>query len=142
MDQIINIWIGTEHKTNIPCKVLQHSILKNSKFADQIKFYTEPGISWKTQAGRKLGVGTGFSLQRWYIPEKFNYEGYCIYLDADMLVFYDIIELWNYKFELSRLETSIACTFQSDKWFKFAPATSVMLIDNKAAKDWLYNSQE
>lgn len=142
MKDEITIWIGTEFKTNLPCKVLQHSILRHSKFRDLIKFYEQPGISWKTESGRKLGEGTGFSLQRWYIPEKFNYEGFCIYLDADMIVFHDIIELWNYRFELISKQRSIACTYQKDKWFKDAPATSAMLIDCLAAKSsWKYNNQ-
>jgi hypothetical protein len=141
MEDEIRIWIGTEEKTNIPCKVLEHSILKNTKFPERVKFFKDPGISWKTPAGRKLGVGTGFSLQRWYIPEKMNFEGFCIYLDADMLVFGDITDLWNYKSELIKQEKTIACTYQSDKWFKHAPATSVMLIDCDGAGKWKYHTQ-
>jgi hypothetical protein len=142
MDDQINFWIGSEHKTNIPCKVLQHSILKTTKYPEQIKFFVKPGISWKTTAGRKLGEGTGFSLQRWYIPEQFDYKGFCIYLDADMIVFYDIVELWNYHFELVRQSRSIACTYQRDKWFDKAPATSAMLIDNYEAAHWQLCNQE
>lgn len=139
----IRIWIGTEAKTNLPCKVLEHSILKNSKWANEILFFKEPGISWKTASGKKLGVGTGFSLQRWYIPEKMNYEGFCIYLDADMLVFDDILGLWNYQFALTARNSTIACTYQADKWFKHAPATSVMLLDCRLAPHiWWWSKQE
>lgn len=137
----IHIWIGTEQKTNLPCKVLQYSILKNSK--SQIQFYTQPGFSWKDRRYVKLGLGTGFSLQRWVIPWQLGYMGFCIYLDADQLVLAEIQELWNYQEKLlDNSESSIACTFQKDKWFKHAPATSVMLIDCKKAKDWTLNTQE
>lgn len=137
MTDAIRIWIGTEEKTNLPCKVLEHSILKHTKAP--VKFFKDPGHSWKTQAGRKLGVGTGFSLQRWCIPEKMKYEGFCIYLDADMLVFGDIYEIWAYREAMQDIGKSIACTYQEDKWFKYAPATSVMLIDcAKAREQWQF----
>lgn len=136
----ILVWIGSEAKTNLPCKVLQYSILQHTK--EKVDFIVKPGISWKTHAGRKLGEGTGFSLQRWYIPEQLNYEGFCIYLDADMIVFADITELWNYWTKLVYHKKSIACTYQEDKWFKHAPATSAMLIDCERAKEqWMYCRQ-
>lgn len=141
MDSPIKIWIGTEEKTNIPCKVLQYSILKHSN--SKIEFVTDPGYSWKNHKNVKLGIGTGFSLQRWTIPEKFQYEGFAIYLDADQLVLSDIQELWNHREEMQKnSDISIACTYQKDKWFKNGPATSVMLLDCKRAKDWPLNNQE
>jgi len=137
----IRIWIGTEQKTNLPCKVLQFSILKNTK--QEIQFHIDPGFSWKNRNSAKLGIGTGFSLQRWTIPEKFQYNGLCLYLDADQLLFSDIALLWNYHNLLDvNPQLSIACTYQKDKWFKHAPATSVMLIDCEKAKNWPLNNQE
>lgn len=134
--ETINIFIGNEPKTNIPCKVLQYSILKHTK--NPVEFTIGEGESWIDLSKRKLGVGTGFSLQRWSIPEGFNYEGFCIYLDADQIVLTDIAELWNINVTSGKPNaSSIYCTYQSDKWYANAPNTSVMLIDNEMAKtDW------
>ena len=129
----ITICIGTEEKTKIPCKVLMHSILKRTQ--NPIKFCLMEGESWTKISSRKLGVGTGFSLARWKIPEQLNYTGFAIYLDADQLCFGDIKDLWN--MNIDKEPSSIYCTYQGDKWFKNAPNTSVMLIDcEKAKKDW------
>ncbi len=140
----IRIWIGSEDKTNLPCKVLQYSILKNTN--QDVQFHVDPGFSWKNRNSVKLGLGTGFSLQRWVIPERFQYNGLAIYLDADQLVFGDIAELWNYQEEFYKYQainqSGIACSYQKDKWFKHAPATSVMLIDCAKAKNWPLNTQE
>ncbi len=129
---MIRIWIGTEEKTNLACKTLEHSILTRTK--EQVKFFKNPGDSW---IKRKTSEGTGFSLQRWLIPEFFNFEGRAIYLDADMLCFTDINNFWEMK-----LNSSIACTYQKDKWFEDAPASSTMLIDCAKAKEfWKYSTQ-
>lgn len=129
----ITVCVGTETKTNIPCKVLMHSILKRTK--NPIRFCLMEGESWTHLSNRQLGQGTGFSLMRWKIPEYLKYQGYAIYLDADQLCMRDIKELWN--MNIDRAESSIYCTYQWDKWFPKAPNTSVMLIDcEKAKNDW------
>jgi hypothetical protein len=93
------------------------------------------GESWLKLAKRPLGMGTGFSLKRWGIPEDLNYEGFAIYLDADQLLLSDISGLWNQN--LNKPVSSCYCTYQHDKWFANAPNTSVMLIDcEKAKTDW------
>ena len=48
---------------------------------------------------------TPFSFQRFLIPELCGYSGKAIYLDADMQVFRDIRELWNYDFSGCDLQT-------------------------------------
>lgn len=134
----IRICIGTEPKTEIARKVLEYSILQNTK--REVKFYPMMGTEWKTFDSKehKLGMGTGFSLQRWQIPKFFNYEGAAIYLDADQLVVGDIHELWS----KIPVDGCIACTFQHDKWFKTEkkPNTSVMVMDCEYCKNdpgWL-----
>ena len=132
---MINICIGTEPKTNIPCKVLQYSILQHT--SSQVKFHLMEGTHWEHRGNIK--EGTGFSLLRWDIPAFFNYQDYAVYLDADQLVLGDIQDLWNYKNKMDF--GCIACTYQPDKWFKTPePNTSVMVMDNAACKNdpnWL-----
>lgn len=140
--ETIQICIGTEPKTSIPYKVLCYSIIKHLNPEYQVEFYPMMGKSW---INRTTSEGTGFSLQRWYIPEYFLFSGKAIYLDVDMLCFTDITELWNIdlSFPESR-RSSIYCTFQKDKFYERAPATSCMLIDCERAKDdWkLYTSEQ
>lgn len=129
---MIRVFVGTEEKTNVPLKVLEHSILRHT--SEEVTFYPMLGESW---IKRTTVQGTGFSLQRWYIPDVCLFLGRAIYLDVDMLCFSDIAELWN--LELGK--ASIGCTYQADKWFKRAPATSSMLIDcERAWFDWEHKS--
>lgn len=131
--ETIRIFIGCEPKTIIPSKVLQYSILKHTK--NPVEFVIGEGESWLHNKSKKLGVGTGFSLQRWTIPELFKYEGFAIYLDSDQLCLSNVSNLWNEN--IGKTISSIYCTYQSDKFFGNAPNTSVMLIDcEQAKKDW------
>lgn len=106
-----------------------------------IEFIDLRGFSWKHLKDSHLGSGTGFSLLRWFIPQQCDFQGAAIYLDVDMLVFSDILDLWNKISELNG--ASIACTYQKDKWFDKAPASSVMLIAcQKAKEQWKYSTEE
>lgn len=130
----IRIWIGTETKTRIPCKVLQHSILRCSP-NQNIEFITPEWPSWEAISDATNGAGTGFSLARWQIPESLQWAGKCLYLDADQLVFHNISDLWNIDLIDGR-ESVVYCTFQVDKWYNQpAPNTSVMLINCELAKE-------
>ncbi len=139
--ETLRICIGTEPKTTIPYKVLCYSIRKHLNPDYEVEFYPMMGESW---VKRKTSEGTGFSLQRWYIPEYFMFLGKAIYLDVDMLCFTDISELWNIDQSFAaKHRGSIYCTFQKDKFFEHAPATSAMLIDcEKAKDDWLLYEAE
>lgn len=135
MSEPIRIFIGTEPKTAVACKVLEHSIRSNTH-AD-VEVTPMIGPEWEYSiAGIK--VGTGFSLRRWMIPAACNWQGKAIYLDADQLVFGDIQQLWLSDQRPTVNGTSDAtiwCTWQTDKYSPSSPVpqTSVMLIDcNKA----------
>lgn len=129
---MINIFIGTEPKTEIARKVLEHSILTQTKHRDKIQFKPMLGEDWaeKSQAAIKAS-GTGFSLLRWSIPERMEYKGAAIYLDADILCFGDITELYMADATYGNETTSTWCCYYKHKWFQkhVTPETSVMLID-------------
>lgn len=127
----IRIFIGTEQKTVLQQKVLKYSIRKHTR--SQIEFISLIGESWEKIQDRPLGIGTGFSLLRWTIPEKCNFEGYAIYLDVDMLVLTDIKHLWEADVAYPNRNTSVWCTNQNGFW-----ETSCMFIDCEKAKlQWL-----
>ena len=130
----IKVFIGTEPKTEIARKVLQHSIQRRT--TSIVTFTPMIGAEWE-YATEGLQVGTGFSLRRWMIPEACNWQGHAIYLDADQIVFKDIAGLLQMGIEAMRDRTSAAMTYQPDKFNpKPWPQSSVMVIDCLKAKNY------
>ena len=76
--------------------VLQHSIERHTTTPVRVC----PLIDLDLPEPRDLRQGsrTNFSFARFAIPELKSYRGRAIYLDADMLVFRDIAELWSLPF--------------------------------------------
>lgn len=137
MSNKIRIFVGSEPKTFIPKKVLEFSILEQTK--KKIEFCDlDSTDNWttRTKEGVHAVLGTGFSLLRWDIPRRCNYEGYAIYLDADILALTDIAGLWQADVDYPNDDASVWCTYQPCKWFtEPTPETSVMFIDCKKAKE-------
>lgn len=143
MFENIRVFIGTEPKTEIARKVLQHSILRRTE--DNVAFTPMIGSEWEYDRDG-IQFGTGFSLRRWMIPAYCQWQGRAIYLDADQIVLSNISELWDrtktpFKFPKGEraVRWSEGCsawmTYQVDKFrSKPWPQTSVMVIDCAAAK--------
>jgi len=131
----IRVCIGTEEKTEIPCRVLQHSILKNTQ--SPVEFFTSNDKSWKNAQDRPYQIGTGFSLYRWQIPELMKFEGHAIYLDADQLVFADIKELWRSDITYPNRNTAAWCTTDGMR-----SETSVMYMNCEKMKEQMPSMQE
>ena len=138
MDKI-KIFIGSEPKTLIAQKVLEFSLLEQLKGNREIEFCdlsSDDNWTERTENGLHSVLGTGFSLLRWDVPRRCSYEGYAIYLDADMLALSDIGRLWQADVDYPNDDASIWCTYQPCKWYKeLTPETSVMFIDCKKAKE-------
>lgn len=92
-------------------KVIEYSIRENTKQEVDLDFI---------RPGYKNGA-TGFTNHRFLIPELCNYEGYCIYMDVDMLVLGDLSELWEYR--------------RPGKWVTTPKRDDVSVIDCSAFKD-------
>jgi hypothetical protein len=132
--EVVRVCIGTEPKTEIARKVLECSVTRHTDA--RVEFYPMLGKGWEYSTSG-IQVGTGFSLRRWMIPAFFGWQGKAIYLDADQLVFGDILELWHKPAGLAVPDgTSVWCSWQTDKVYPKhpAPQTSVMVIDCAAAK--------
>lgn len=140
MDDAIRIFIGTEPKTEIFRIVLEHSI----KTRTQAKVEFTPMIGPEWEVPKDLPAGTGFSLRRWLIPSKCNFQGFAIYMDADQLVHGDVAELWNYPTSIPGGGCSAWMTYQVDKFnSKPWPQSSVMLIDcAKADSESMWHPEE
>ena len=135
MSEVIRVFCGTEPKTALACKVLEHSI--RSRTRSEVQFVSMVGPDWEysTEGFRQ---GTGFSLRRWMIPKACNWQGRAIYLDADQTVLGDIAELWAYPDLLPSPGCSTWMTLQPDKFNKRPwPQSSVMVIDcSEARGEW------
>lgn len=107
MHDTIRIFIGCGPRFEEPTHALITSIYENCSQPDRLdvrlmEAWADPLWSnWKGQPteenfGRVKGNWvTPFSLFRFAIPEICGYEGRAIYLDCDMIVVGDIVELWN-----------------------------------------------
>lgn len=132
--------MGTEPKTHIAYKVLEHTIRKHT--SRPVEITPMIGPAWEYPID-DIKVGTGFSLRRWMIPLACDWDGHAIYMDADQIVFGDVGELFD--LGRSRLPCQsespvVACTFQPDKYSKEPwPQTSVMVIDcRRAFSNWQF----
>lgn len=136
MTDPIRVFVGTEAKTEIARKVLEHSIRRHTQ-AD-VQFVPMIGPEWEYDI-TGIKVGTGFSLRRWMIPAYCDWEGRALYVDADIICFADIADLWRLP-DVRRVDNTVNpvlwATFQTDKWSpkRPVPQTSVMVIDCERAR--------
>ena len=91
----IRIFIGSSPSEWLPAKVLEYSIRRRTAAPIDVTLLYESSIEIPIPKDKNNRPRTPFSFQRFLIPQLCNYEGKAIYLDADMLVFDDIYELWS-----------------------------------------------
>jgi lipopolysaccharide biosynthesis glycosyltransferase len=93
MTNTIDIFVGADRSQLLAVSVLEHSIRRHT----QAEVTVAPLIDLDLPEPNDLRQGsrTNFSFARFAIPELKGYAGRAIYLDADMLVFRDIQELWD-----------------------------------------------
>jgi hypothetical protein len=128
----IRIFCGTENKTMLACRVLEHSIRRRTT-AD-VEFTPMIGPGWEVP--KDMPAGTGFSLRRWLIAQKCCFMGRAIYMDADQLVLGDVRDLAAFPDILPAQGCSAWMTYQQDKFSKTPwPQSSVMVIDCEAAAE-------
>ncbi|MCB9072208.1 MAG: glycosyl transferase [Bdellovibrionaceae bacterium] len=88
------VFVGTDTSQQLAVKVLEHSIKKYaSEDVDVIPMCDLPVPVPKLVRNQQR---TGFSFSRFCIPKLMNYQGKAIYVDADMQVFSDIMEIFNW----------------------------------------------
>ncbi len=89
MGMKIPIFIGSNNRDDKRAvAVLKHSI----------EAHTSAAVDIRVMEGDGRG-STGFSHQRWQVPDLMGDEGYAIYLDSDILVLGDIQELYDHRQE-------------------------------------------
>lgn len=93
----VRVFVGTDTSQILAVKVLEHSIKRHTQLPVEVIPMCDLPIT-KPKDPRQ-GQRTGFSFSRFCIPKLAGYRGRAIYMDADMLVFKDIRELWEMPFD-------------------------------------------
>ena len=117
----IRVFIGVDDARKLAAKILMFSIQQNTKQSVQFYYLDKKTISQIIDINVLPDMYTGFSFYRWAIPLLCGYKGKAIYLDADIINFQDINELWSTPMN--------ECTHLMYKNF-----ASVMLIDCEKAQ--------
>ena len=97
MTSTIDIFVGADRSQLLAVSVLEHSILRHTEASVSVAPLIDLDLPEPNDL--RQGSRTNFSFARFAIPELKGYTGRAIYLDADMLVFRDIRELWDLPFE-------------------------------------------
>ncbi len=89
----IQIYVGTDRSQRIGLQVLEYSIAKHTQ--RQFRLHSLEHVTLPEPKDKRQLARTGFSFSRFAIPKLADYQGKAIYMDADMLVFSDIGDLWD-----------------------------------------------
>jgi hypothetical protein len=122
------VFVGADAEQALGAKVLAFSIARRSTM-DVVVEVLDVSLIPEPQKAENRSK-TGFSFARFDIPRLCGYAGRGIYMDADMLVFGDIADLWTQPLADADLLYSL-----SHPHMGRTPQTAVMLL-NCAALDW------
>ena len=133
----VRVFVGTDESQVVAARVLEHSLRKHTEALVRVSPMLD--VYPPTPRKRANRPRTAFSFARFMIPALAGYRGRAIYLDADMQVFGDILDLWERPFDGHH----VMCTSQDEPptrwkgsaWFHPGPQMSVMVLDC-AALDW------
>lgn len=89
------VYVGSAKEQWLAYKVLEYSIKKNTKAKVEVMPLYENTIKWVLPKNKENHPKTPFSFHRFLIPELNRFKGKAIYFDSDMLVFTDILNLWD-----------------------------------------------
>lgn len=132
-DETIRVFVGEDHSQQAAIKVWEYSIRRHNKARVEVVPMIDLPVPQPKDP--RNGQRTGFSYSRFCIPKLARYTGIAIYKDADMLVFKDLLELWNLPFngarvlvqlEVKRLAVSLSKENAPSKRIK---QCAVMLLD-------------
>ena len=132
-DELIRVFVGADRSQMLAINVLEYSIKRHtSRNVEVIPMLDLPVPVPKDPRNTQR---TGFSFSRFCIPRLAGYQGKAIYMDADMLVFRDIQELWDIPFDGAKIVIQKEVKFQDQTTKKTGAPTkrkkqcAVMLLD-------------
>lgn len=138
-EDVIRVFVGTDRSQLLAVSVLEYSIRRHTDANVQVVPMLDLPIPLPSDP--RNGQRTGFSFSRFCIPGLAGYKGKAIYMDADMLVFRDIRELWEIPFDGAKVVIQQEVKFQQETTAKVgAPKKrkkqcAVMLLDCERL-DW------
>lgn len=96
-NEVIRVYVGVDRSQLLAVPVLEYSIKRHT--TAKVEVIPMLDLSVPEPKDPRNGQRTGFSYSRFCIPKLAGYKGKAIYMDADMLVFHDIRELWEIPFD-------------------------------------------
>lgn len=126
----IRIFVGSQKEQITAVKVLEYSIKKHLGFSSDVFPLHDANIPIPIPKDAKNRPRTPFSFQRFIIPQLCQHQGRAIYLDSDMQVFVNILDLWNRSFG----DANILSAWSREGSGRI-PQFSVMLLDC-ASLEW------
>ena len=95
----IHVYVGSQEAQMLAVKVLEFSIRDRTEAEVRVHPLHESHMEFPMPRDVRNRPRTPFSFQRFYIPALKGFQGRAIYLDSDMQVFRNILELWTLPFE-------------------------------------------
>lgn len=95
----VHVYVGSQEAQMLAVKVLEFSIRQHTDAEVQVYPLHESPVEFPQPKDVRNRPRTPFSFQRFYIPALKGFHGRGIYLDSDMQVFRDIMELWTLPFD-------------------------------------------
>jgi lipopolysaccharide biosynthesis glycosyltransferase len=129
----IRVFVGADRSQQLAISVLEYSIKRHTKADVQVIPMLDLPVP--VPKDPRNGQRTGFSFSRFCIPKLAGYRGKAIYMDADMMVFRDIRELWELPFDGAKIVIQKEVKFEDQTTAKAgAPKKrkkqcAVMLLD-------------
>jgi hypothetical protein len=117
----MRVFIGTDASQMLGARVLEYSIRRNGTSTSV--FDTMQQVEVPSPRDPRNQPRTQFSFHRFAIPRLTGYQGRAVYVDADMLVFRDLRELWELPFDGATVLHAPASNPRLPKQF------SVLLLD-------------
>jgi hypothetical protein len=93
----IRIFVGTDAAQTLAVKVLEYSIKRAASMSVHVEAIDDRQVPVPRDPANRSR--SGFSFSRFLIPQLCGHRGRGIYMDADMLVFSDVRQLWTADFE-------------------------------------------
>ncbi|ALZ82813.1 glycosyl transferase [Pseudomonas oryzihabitans] len=97
IDDTIRVYVGVDRSQLLAVPVLEYSIKRHTRA--KVEVIPMLDLPVPVPKDPRNSQRTGFSFSRFCIPKLAGYKGKAIYMDADMLVFKDIEELWSLPFD-------------------------------------------
>lgn len=129
---MLKIFIGYDHRQPVSYNVLQQSILSLSSKPVSITPLVLSQLPIKRQ-----GL-TPFTYSRFLVPYLCDYEGFALFLDADMLLTADIAELFEYIEDLEAVRSLSSMDIREGKIFKkeVELPKAAYVVKNKEKFEW------